>query len=232
MPRRGHSRLLTAGLLTGAAIGLKLTFAIYAVAAVAALLVIGKNMRQRLLSVVWFGAGSLAGSALTLGYWAWTLNREFGNPVFPFYNAIFQSPYALPMNWEFALQLPATRMQLVFYPFYFIQNQALALEVPFQDLRLALVGALAALVVIAKGWRRLRGQVPAVNTGPNRAAACLLVFSGVAYIVWQGKFHILRYLCPVNLLAPVLIVFLLAGLLGWQRRLFLAATAACFLIVG
>jgi hypothetical protein len=39
-------------------------------------------------------AGGLVGYLLTGGWWAWRMWTAFGNPVFPLFNDLFQSPFA------------------------------------------------------------------------------------------------------------------------------------------
>ena len=85
--------LALAGVLAGMAVGLKLVFAAYALALVLALFVTWPRRRFSLAAVALFGAGLLAGFGLSGGYWAYTLWSKYGNPVFPFYNGIFESPW-------------------------------------------------------------------------------------------------------------------------------------------
>jgi hypothetical protein len=233
--------LCVAGLLMGATIGLKLTMASYGVAAVVSLALIGNGWRKRLRSTAWFGVASLAGFAIVEADWAISLSREFGSPFFPLYNSWFRSPYAHSFNWVLTSQKPANWNEFVFYPFYFIQPQMKALEVVFQDVRLALVFFLAVLVVLAKfcSWWRQRGASKImVEEPPHEPKNILpltpfvLVFCLVGYLVWHVQFHILRYLCPVMMLAPLLIVILLALLLNGQRRILCISAIAAFTMVG
>jgi hypothetical protein len=75
--------LLLAGLLMGAAAGLKLTNINYAVALCLALLVWPQAWWRRIGQAWWFGVGVLAGLATTAGYWWATMWRLYGNPLFP-----------------------------------------------------------------------------------------------------------------------------------------------------
>src|SRR6186713_1238952 len=79
--RSHHGRYVLAGLLIGAAVGLKLTNVVYAL-----------------------GVAAAVGALATGGAWGLMLWREMGNPIFPLFNAVFQSPELVPtniMDWQF-----------------------------------------------------------------------------------------------------------------------------------
>ena len=94
--------LLVAGALMGAAAGGKLTAATFAVALCVALLVRfpldRSTWRERIRQASWFGIGVLCGLAVTFGPWAIALWRHFENPVFPYFNQWFQSPWWEPVQ--------------------------------------------------------------------------------------------------------------------------------------
>ncbi len=83
-------RLVIAGLLLGAAAGLKLTNATFLIGAGISLLLLTRPFSALLC----FGAGSGLGLLASGGAWAFKLWREFGSPLFPFYNPLFRSPEA------------------------------------------------------------------------------------------------------------------------------------------
>ena len=95
-----HGRYILAGLLIGAAVGLKLTNVVYALGAAAAVLAAGRP----LLATLCLGVGGAIGAVATGGVWGLMLWREMGNPIFPLFNGIFQSRELVPMNimdWQF-----------------------------------------------------------------------------------------------------------------------------------
>ena len=67
----------------------------------------------------------LAGFVLSYGWWGWTLYREFGNPFFPFFNAIFQSPWWEPASLFDRNFGPRTLPQWLFFPLYFAREHKL-----------------------------------------------------------------------------------------------------------
>src|SRR4029453_6746878 len=92
--------LLVAGALSGGAAGAKLTAATFAVALYVALLarfpLDRSTWRERIRQAFWYGIGVLGGLAVTLGPWAFALWQHFDNPVFPYLNNWFQSPWWEP----------------------------------------------------------------------------------------------------------------------------------------
>lgn len=192
-----HRRAFAAGaLLVGCAAGLKLTYAIFAVGYLVALATFGP-WRERAARLALAGAAMLAGFALFGGYWAWVMWREFGNPVFPYYNHVFHSPWwedraFFDTNWG-----PRSALQWLLFPFYIVRQNLLASEVAFRDYRLA---ALQALGVLALAWRMARGAPVPV---PWRFLAA---FTLASYVVWLKLFGIYRYLLPLELLSGPLVV--------------------------
>jgi hypothetical protein len=91
----GHrQRYLFAGLLLGAAVGLKLTNVVYAVGAAAAVLA----ATRPLLATISLGIGGALGALATGGAWSLMLWQEMGNPIFPLFNGVFQSREVMPSN--------------------------------------------------------------------------------------------------------------------------------------
>src|SRR5258707_3841528 len=79
-----------AGLLIGAAAGLKLTNMVFFIGAAGSLLFAARP----LAALSYFLLGGAIGALGTGGAWSWMLWQQFGNPGFPFYNTIFRSPEA------------------------------------------------------------------------------------------------------------------------------------------
>ena len=108
-----HGRYVLAGLLIGAAVGLKLTNAVFALGAAAAVLAASRPI----LATLCLGAGGAVGALATGGAWGLMLWREMGNPIFPLFNAVFRSPELVPtniMDWQF---LPRGLLDAQAYPF-------------------------------------------------------------------------------------------------------------------
>ena len=229
--------LALAGVLAGIAVGLKLVFAAYALALVLALFVTWPRRRFSLAAVAWFGAGLLAGFGLSGGYWAYTLWSKYGNPVFPFYNGIFESPWYPLVNTSDPRHVPRSLLQAALYPFRaLIQWRHPGAEVGYRDARYAVVILLAvvALIVLYRGRlsRNADGGTaqPGVTVDPPLSAndIFILAFFFLSAAIVLKMFGILRYTAPLELLSGVVTWTLLRITFGRRVKRAFGAFAAIF----
>jgi hypothetical protein len=199
-PQTQTRRLLFAGLLMGAATGLKLTNATFLIGAGISLLLLARPLR----ALLWFGTGSGIGMLGTGGAWAFKMWRDFGSPLFPFYNTIFrasEAPLAPIVDTRF---MPHGILDALAYPFYWLIGQHPSSEWPFRDPRFALVIVLMALVLGTSAWRKAE----LLRARDRR----LLFFFWGSYIPWLLAFSIQRYALPLELLSAPLIILLVTRL--------------------
>ncbi|MEH2622426.1 hypothetical protein V1292_000481 [Bradyrhizobium sp. AZCC 1719] len=197
-----HGRYVLAGLLIGAAVGLKLTNVVYALGAAAAVLVAARP----LLATLCLGVGGLIGALATGGAWGVMLWREMGNPIFPLFNAVFQSKELVPMNimdWQF---MPRGLLDALAYPFYWLVGHNRSSEYPFRDARFAVA---TLLLVFGIG----RSLVTRVTIFTQRDIQFLLFFI-VSYATWLAVFSIQRYAIVLELLCAPLIILLISRTLA------------------
>ncbi|MGJ4940499.1 glycosyltransferase 87 family protein [Bradyrhizobium sp. HKCCYLS1011] len=194
-------RLLLAGLLIGAATGLKLTNATFLIGAGVCLLLAARP----LAAVLSFGAGSVAGVLATGGVWAFKMWRDFGSPLFPFYNTIFHSSEAPPVSIVDTRFMPQSLADALAYPFYWLVGLHPSSEWAFRDSRFALVIVLLFATIAVGAWCRrellqLRDRQ-------------FLIFFWVSYVLWMLAFSIQRYLIALELLSAPLILLLITRLM-------------------
>lgn len=186
---------VTGGLLLGMAFGLKLTFAMYAVAlGLACLLCFGGAGRWRVTSGLI--AGGVLGMLLTAGAWFAYLWQTWGNPLFPYFNDLFASPWIEGDSYQDLRFMPRTVGEWLFYPVYWLADPQRVWEYAFRDVRVPLAIGLAFAAPLF-AWRRMRDRAPALGL-----AWLFVVFS---YLLWLGLFSIYRYLSVIEMLAPLLI---------------------------
>jgi hypothetical protein len=123
------------GVLAGAAFGLKLPFAVYAVGLCAAFFGLTLPLQWRFLLAFFFGLGVLAGAALTGGFWMAEMWERFRNPVFPYFNQYFKSPWGAPESYRDERFIPKSLSTGLFFPIWFTMDPLQVGEVPFRDLR-------------------------------------------------------------------------------------------------
>jgi hypothetical protein len=231
--RASTRSMILAGLLVGIAAGLKLTYGVFALALVVALGSIGPA-RARLRGVTMLAGFAGLGFLISYGFWGTILYREFGNPFFPHFNALFASPY-----WEtaslFDLRFgPRGLMQAIAFPLYFARDSQLVSEVSFRDWRLAVLLVLASCCLVK--FLVLRTQQPALAAVPAdplvHAWRFLGVFALASYLAWLKLFSIYRYLVPLEMIAGPLIVGCALYLVPGRNARRVAIVILAVLIVG
>jgi hypothetical protein len=203
--RRRLACIAIAGTSMGIACALKLTNVPFAIAACASLMSSRADWRLEWIarSGLAFVLGATLGFAC-LSWWDVEVLQAYQNPIFPFYNAIFHSPYYAAVNvrdprWEFT----GVRDLLTFLvDSAFVTSKTS--EIPFRDVRL-LLGSLVALAAIAVRYSPHRSSV--VPMEPARRM--LLCFVLVSVILWAVAFAYQRYLIPIELLGGAAIWILL-----------------------
>ncbi len=217
---KGAIWVLAAGIPAGLAFGLKQPMAIYCLGLCAAFLVAAMPWRRRALAGFWFGIGALFGFAAGGGRWAWHLWQAYGNPLFPFFNQVFLSPWGLPIDYRDDGFLHHSLAEKLLLVWRFSFNSRLAGEIDFRDFRIMVLMTLLPLTALARALRRQ--EFPFTRPGPT---GWLLAAALAVYALWVPAFSIYRYLVPLEMLSPVLIVAAI-GLLPGSQTLRGYATAA------
>ncbi|MBP2293142.1 hypothetical protein [Azospirillum rugosum] len=229
--RGAFLRVGAAGLMAGAAMGLKNPSVIYAVGLCLAFLVLPTRPWRWLWLSFFFGVGVLGGLALFGGFWMAHLWHDYGNPVFPHMNHIFKSPFAAISDYVNVGFFPASTLERILFPFFFTFAPLKVGEVAFLDLRIlvlfVLVPVAAALALLGKGSRLQHGPATLADRAATRY---LLTAMAVMYALWVVMFCIYRYLVPLEILAPLAIV-MAAGLLPVPRRGAVVVAAVLLLLV-
>jgi hypothetical protein len=160
----------------------------------------------------------------------WT---KFANPLFPFFNKIFQSPYIeTDVNLQDLRFLPRDIWQWLFYPFYFAQEQTLVAELKFKESRFAityiLIVALLGFILYRYAAKKL--NFPLNNLIYTSILSFLLPFYLTAYLIWLMKFSIYRYLIVLELITPILIILIVAYFYP-KRNPVLLVTLGIFVLI-
>lgn len=203
------------GLFAGLASGLKPTCAPYAVAIAVALLCTVRPFRGRaVVDGAVFASAVAGGFAAVAGFWMWSMYEKFGNPLYPYYNDLFKSPW-----WdEVRIQSRYAQhsiIDVVSLPFrLFGVNRGLVGEVPLRDWRVPCV-FVTALVALAAAGVRSKQSVSSDDSQRVRPIdarwSLVVVFWFVSFVLWAIQHSIYRYIVPLELLSGALIVGFLAA---------------------
>ncbi|WP_332876214.1 hypothetical protein [Massilia sp. S19_KUP03_FR1] len=206
-PGQGKT-LLWAGLVMGLGTGLKLTNATYALGLCLTLMLIPGAFGARLKRAFTFGPAVLVGIAITSGWWFWLMWTQFGNPLFPQFNNIFHSPMAAPIGIGDTHWLPQGWLEYLLWPFKFAANPKRVTEIGLTLLiwPMLYVGFLLQTFNLAQA--RPAEQVNDGDSALLQRQRLLLSFFAISYLLWMCLFSIYRYLIPLELLAPVVLLLL------------------------
>lgn len=189
-----YKALAFSGVLIGAAVGLKLSAAPYAVALVVALLVTEKPNVKTILVL---GFSSLAGVLVTDGPFMMMRWSETGNPIFPFANDIFKSPY-YPAIWQTFVPFdPAKMGAYLKLPVTWLSSGEMSEANTIRDghMLLAYIGL----------FLYIGGSI--VNKiKPRREELFIGIFFVVAWIVWIYVFRLYRYLVVLEMLTGLILM--------------------------
>lgn len=233
-----HSYLYcTAGLGSGAAAGIKLTNLVYAITLLAAIFIIEHKSNKLKQTIITF-TGVIIGVILTGGYWMWLMSKNFGNPLFPFYNAIFKSSYFPLVNWKDNRWSPDNILDALSYPFLWSinksssflwsANQSPSLELPFRDITwliiliLLLMLALSFILQIFKHNKILfNNNYITIASGNNtryNPDNFIIIFTSLSFFLWLFQFGYQRYLIPLELLSGITIWCLINKFIEKRQR--------------
>jgi len=209
--------VVVAGVLMGLASGLKLTAATYAVGLCAGLLGRRGPLSANVRMAAWFSGAVVAGLAITQGPWSYALYTHYGNPLFPYGNQWFHSPW-----WDAQPVLPPrfgphTLREWLLMPFRLLAPEpGFVSEIRYVDGRWQLLYALALTIVAGGVVARLRDERPSLSprfaTSSPRWRFVSIAFLA-SFCVWAALHSILRYTLPLEILSGALIVGALGFLL-------------------
>jgi hypothetical protein len=177
------------------------------------------NVRQAPIRLLATAVGGFVGGIIAAGPWAWMLWQTFGNPLFPYFNQIFQSPDASPVPYNDARFIPHG-LDAWLTVFHFTKRSFLFSEARLADPRILLgLIALGMTLLLQKrrGW-------------PSRGVTLLAVFCVVTLVAWTNLYGIYRYLVGVELLCAVALAGTLTTFLParWPRYGLLIALVVVF----
>jgi hypothetical protein len=214
-PPKVMSRAAWAGVLFGLAAALKYSNAFYALAALALVASIpATSWRVRTRTLIAYCAGGAASVGVFAGPWLVFLAREFGNPLFPHFNAWFRSPEAPLAMLSAGRFAPRDLSEALAFPFRLASPESMTYaEISAPDLRFAAL-VLAAVALLALTLMR-RGTSALASS--HTQAARLLGFFALCLVAWMWTSANARY--------GLLVLLLVGPCLAWIAERLLARHA-------
>jgi len=228
----GKRALIGAGFLMGVGTGLKLVAGVYfAGFFISIAFLMDKPQIVRQYAVL--SASFAAGIAVSIGFWMIKLWVKFQNPLFPFYNKIFKSPFFEPTNFHDYRFFPKSLAQQLFYPMFFVKEPTLVSENVFRDFRFPVLYVVIILFLLWSTYRFLlnRNQMLEDSVNDKHVTYFLLSFTAISYVGWQMMFSIYRYVIPLELLTPVVIIAVLSFVLKSSKQSIRIASGMFFFLI-
>lgn len=216
------TKFCSCGFLLGIALGLKATVITACLSSGLALIVLYRHLKTPKY-IIWFALSGLAGYVLIDGYFMYERWQLYGNPFFPFMNALFKSPYFPPLNYRDAYWLPDFS-QIWQYPYKWnFAIEALSIG-KLRDFRLAIYYTL----LLSGGTYMLFPQRRRNFYRLHPAELYLWLFAALFYVIWLCLFSILRYLVLFELIGALLLGLTLRRI--YQRQKFICAAISIVLL--
>lgn len=198
---------LISGFLLGAAAGLKWTYANCSAATGLMLIVFHKRLDNPLKNIVLFTLAGVAGFLTAYSCWGWILWKNFHNPVFPFFNSIFPSPYWEGPDYKDIRYFNKSWLADLFYPFYLFWNvkgdNSLHNRFLVSQFRLIVGMFLFLLPLIGLIGKRK----PEEAEDPEKVLLHILMFwMLVVYVLWLLFFRLYRYMIPFELMLSIVLI--------------------------
>lgn len=195
------SRQFGAGVFIAAAVAIKLSNLVFAIALLPMILVPWKGvpLRDWLRDCAGFAFGGLLGLLLFQGYWSYKLYALTGNPLFPFFNGLFKSPLIPTESQAVGRFVPGNLAEFLAVPVDMARYASWAhLEMPAPTI-VPLAATVAGLALACK-WLLviLRRRAPELEAA--RPTLQLLVFCAVSAVLWALTSGNARYGLPLFLL--------------------------------
>jgi hypothetical protein len=127
---------------------------------------------------------------------------EFGNPLFPQFNHIFQGKLASFESIRDIRFLPKNLYDKLFYPAIFTNDPLRVSELPFRQVSW-IFGYVALLALGRAGL--FRSNKVELDRKLSPQVVLLVGYFGIAYFLWLNIFGIYRYLIPIEVLIPLLL---------------------------
>ena len=217
--RSGSQRwVVAAALLCGVGAALKLSNAIFALAAIAVFPFWPGSWARRLRAAVVFVVCCALAFFIVALPWAWQLWREFRNPFFPFLNHLFHSPDFTSEPLRYERFIPVSLAELLWRPFAMLKASGYVHTEPrAPDLRYVVL--LAALLVYATARWLPRSTAALGTPGTNQRDAAsdrvlfgLLAGLALAWCLWLGASGNSRYFLPMACVASAVVALLVQRL--------------------
>lgn len=186
------SNLMLSAFFLGLASGLKLTALLFCLAAGITLFVFSLKHPRKWKHLFMFTGCGVFGFFLIEGWWAYLVYERTGNPFFPYFNNLFQSPFYPSQSIGNERFTPEGWVDALLFPIYAVMPAPwLYQELRAPDVRFFVFFLLLFAVLIFR--------LKQIKANPSSAAA--IIFYLMSYVLWlcttgNGRYGIHLFLMP------------------------------------
>ncbi|MBF0552054.1 MAG: hypothetical protein HQK60_16155 [Deltaproteobacteria bacterium] len=229
-PRTRDRYVALAGVSIGLAFSMKLSNGLFEVGLLSAIILplAFRNIRQAIRSSLIFCIFSGVGFAIN-GWWYVYLAKEWGNPVFPLYNAIFKSSYFPPVNLGFEKFNFESISSLIKFLVSCVNGTARTQEIIFADARLLIFPVLLVICFLVLGVRVIISGRRGFSQTEGSVCVAFLSFCCVSFALWAKILAGQRYLIPVELVLGFAI-WILAIKIYPNKKVISVVLALCIVV--
>lgn len=211
--------------LAASAFGLKYTCAPFAVGLSAAFLFNFFRREQSAKIFLFFASGLLTGFLATNGIFMYRLWIQYGNPLFPFYNKLFLSPYFAAENFADRHFCPVGLWHYLSFPFTWVKPSITVGEYHLADAHIAYAYVSFFILSLLLCFKKIKTPFS------RKAMISVLLFTGVYYAAWLYAYCILRYAVILEAITGFLIVGACAMIFRKKLAQFVAFSLALLLLM-
>ncbi len=198
--KKNYILIFFSSFLIGAAFGLKYTNISFCIALPLVVLLRYKSFKHPIKTTLLIIISMFSGFLLTDGFWLYTLWHKFHNPMFPYFNEIFHSPYAdydHVFNTDFHHIRPKNIFQFIFHPIL-----GKKFEMKIFDLKsyFVFLGGIIVLIFSNKYENFDKKIKSLIKTDVFYFILFLIIF---AYYINAFIFGNVRYICPVYAISSI-----------------------------
>ncbi|HCU58788.1 MAG TPA: hypothetical protein DIC64_02270 [Alphaproteobacteria bacterium] len=220
-------KFFAAGLIMGIGLGLKQTIITYCIASGLTLMICYKYLNKPLKSIFFFALGGAIGYLIINGYFMYKYWVLYGNPMFPFLNNIFHSPYFDDFNYRDTRFLP-TLKNFIIFPFLWHKTSYAICENYYTDIRITLYYTVfmlfTAFLLFSKKERK--------QTLENKAFTLLFVFLILSFFLWLFMFAYMRYAVVIEAIGAIFTTLLIIYYTPQKNLFFILYTTFFIILAG
>lgn len=199
--------LFLSGGLLGFVVGLKYTAFIFCISVLLCAAASYKRNKHLFKTIFLLLAGMFLGFILSDGYWIYMVYKHFLNPVFPYFNNFFHSPYGVTsavLDYDFGHLRPNSFYSFLFLPLSNNLLENTSSECSFFDIKFILTFVLVILYIpLRLGSYKFKRYLCRITD--IRIVDIIIIFIISSYYINTFVFGQARYLGPVFVLASALI---------------------------